>query len=126
MIDIKELAIGDWVRHSFYEEDMRISSIDENGRIHAGANRLSVCCHIDNFEPIPITTEILAKNGFYEASTNHWAYSTAHAMIAVETKDLGMGVRCEYGDITILTKPLYVHQLQHAIRLMGVDKEIKL
>ena len=78
-----------------------------------------------NLEPIPITRGILESNGFHETSTDHWVCSAPDAFIAVWLKQ-GQGIQCKVGEVTLLTQELVVHRLQQAIRLMGVDKEIKL
>lgn len=134
MIDIKELAIGDWVRHSFYEEDMRINSIDENGKIHAGANRLSVCCHIDNFEPIPITPEILEKNGFVSLEKDHlcWMLNLNGVRVFVSLYDAGTArlslklpctIGFDPGSVSVINfAPIQaIHELQHTLIRLGKD-----
>lgn len=81
---------------------------------------------ISNFQPIPLTIEILEKNGFEKINTKtrlslecsnfyFGYYSTNH--MTVYNKNTG----------TLIHKVFkYVHELQHAIVLCGIEKEIKL
>ena len=77
---------------------------------------------ISQIEPIPLTAEILEKNGF----TKH-AYGFSFQYLK-----LNGNLRNDdtvYFTITISGKDItidYVHQLQHALRLCGIEKEIKL
>lgn len=68
--------------------------------------------------PIPITTEILEKNGWKE--TEYWhEYKDGNTIIQCSLPDMrGIinGVEIEH------FKCEYVHQLQHLLRLCGLDK----
>lgn len=75
--------------------------------------------------PIPLTPEILKKNGF-ELQRDKSELGT------LDTYWLGneLGAfrihRLNNGDYQFgLAKIKFVHQLQHALRLCGIDKEIK-
>lgn len=125
---IEELSIGDWVRHTFYEENVPIARIDgDSERVLAERGKLSISCHLNHFEPIPLTSEILEKNGFVKnGEYNEWNIGTW------ETPYL-LGVSLERPAITIkwngssifIDQAKNVHQLQHAFRLAGVEKEIE-
>ena len=79
-------------------------------------------------EPIQISKEILEKNGFKQyglspvygiCDTNSYNNST------IDIKSGESVIRGE--DSTICKQQmLYVHELQHALRLCGIDKEIKI
>lgn len=120
----EELMLGDWVYGlhpdgSRYANPFRISAVD----IYP-LNRSPRIVTIggygfqeEHLEPIPLTSEILEKNGF---------------------KDIDKGENCDGFDIywrnendgySINTQDLhlhYVHELQHALRLCGIKKEIEL
>ena len=77
-----------------------------------------------NIHPIPITAEILEKNGIYRKyEDDNYAIFRGDGLWAVKYSD---------GDWELSTPPVCrvdikcVHQLQHALRLAGVDKEINL
>ena len=76
--------------------------------------------------PIPLTSEILEKNGFSLQSDNT-------EFLKLDTYWLG----CELGTFRIhnlnkdwwqfgLAKIRNVHELQHAMRLCGIEKEVEL
>ena len=72
---------------------------------------------------IPLTPEILEKNGFEHPFANIYALN-------VEGRSIPFVIEYLFGceglwDIR-LTKISYVHELQHALRLCGIDKEIVL
>lgn len=80
----------------------------------------------DEIQPIPLTPEILEKNGFSLQSDNT-------ELFKLDTYWLG----CELGTFRIhnlnkdwwqfgLAKIRNVHELQHALRLCGINKEIEI
>lgn len=80
--------------------------------------------HIDNIEPIPLTPEILEKNGF-ELQRDKSELGT------LDTYWLGseLGTFCIHklnnGNYQFgLAKIRSVNELQHALRLCGINKEI--
>ena len=92
----------------------------------------------DRFEPIPLTPEILEKNGF-EIIDNMYPFPTFrcddrenYLCITIGFPE-GNKTRRKYPFIEIYGKDIYVdyliinfvHQLQHALKLCGIEKEIK-
>lgn len=135
-MNIKELSIGDWVRHTFYEENVRIARIDgDSERVLAERGKLSISCHLNHFEPIPLTPEILEKNGFtrLEPSVNYdwWCLDDKDKFL------VGFGFGKEEGRTATgwvfdtvgscdYKRPIGVHELQNLLRLTGIEKEIEL
>lgn len=122
-----DLMIGDWV---FAKGKLtQVTDIDESD----GINREWIggvvcedagCIRWEHIKPIPLTPEILAKNadkidmsyqfGGYPKTMNVMYDSRARARI-MEGDDEYYGIELNY-----------VHELQHALRLCGIDKEIEL
>ena len=82
--------------------------------------------YIDQVEPIPLTPEILEKNGF-ELQRDKSELGT------LDTYWLGSEIgafrihKLNNGDYQFgLAKIKFVHQLQHAIRLCGISKNIEI
>ena len=87
-------------------------------------------------KPIPLTTEILEKNGFYDRNTQ-WYYkiflsndcfgiyiSLVYREIEV-SKVCGTGTDCEeveYSSAIVFGNDICVHELQHALRLVGLNE----
>ena len=90
------------------------------------------------FEPIPLTPEIFEKNGFYDTSFEanlkyKYAVNTNEYLLGYYTKTNSFNVY-KRGIDPFYTKDVfccgfqniikYVHELQHALKLCGIDKEV--
>lgn len=136
---IKELSIGDWVVVKLTKwdydnpeetEPMRIRCIDNSDRKRAyadlefGSGQYSTSAHIEDLRPIPLTPEILEKNGI-----NKTYEGDEYAVYKGE--DFSVTVYDYYTELWELSLRRNrvmlknVHQLQHAFRLFGVEKEIE-
>ena len=105
-LDCKSLMVGDWVFDTYTNKPMMIESI--NG----GNPRFG-----QDLEPIPLTPEILEKN-FPEPTDGLTWYPeeggfNCHTYVP----------KCEINAFGLFK---YVHQLQHAFILCGIDKNIEL
>lgn len=127
-MNAKELMIGDFVKFSRVEEVvpyMRIVSIDEGYiRCYDGG---FFTFNPNDVDPIPLTHEILVKNGLMECFDGAIEYEyfpedkTGLLEITEENGEVWWTINvAEYR----IAKLEYVHQLQHAIRLLGIDKDI--
>lgn len=80
----------------------------------------------DYLDPIPLTPEILEKNGFSKSrlmgEQRHFTYYLAPSVSLLAIYDADFSLKI--GDCARYIK--YVHQLQHALRLCGIEKEITL
>ena len=84
---------------------------------------------VDDLQPIPITAEVLEKNGFRKnGEYNEWNIGewNERPFIGVSIDRQSIRVKHFGSDIFIENKVVYIHQLQHALRLAKVDKEIEL
>ena len=94
-------------------------------------------CHSeDKIEGIPITPEILEKNGFYDSYTKRYYkrfYSNGCFDIAISlvyreievSKVCCAGTDCEeeeYGSAIAFGNDICVHTLQHTLRLCGLNE----
>lgn len=137
-LKISDLSVGDWVR---YEDNIyKLYAIEEcgllRGKWESDEDLAHIAKHIDYFDPIPITAEILEKNG--------WSSDGMYATLRIDEhrhleyyyhehrlRKYYCGVdewqnHAKVTDITFAVHCYSVHQLQHALRLAGVDKEINL
>ena len=107
-----ELMIGDWICSSINDINVRIAPADLNWD-NAHTEWLA------NSKPIPLTAEILEKNGF---DCNQDA-KTSIGLVYHECARI-----TEYGEEVLEDGKMirYVHELQHALKLCGIDKEIVL
>lgn len=127
-MDAKDLMIGDWViRKGVPEEKLRVVAIDSiQGIVYLDLDGLGITEKLTNIEPIPLTFEILEKNGFRKESY-------IEVVGGLDTYYLGEEIgsfrihRLQKGYYQFgLAKINFVHQLQHALKLCGINKEIEI
>ena len=133
MIDIKDLQIGDWVKVSIvHDHIVKAISIAKNG-VYFEHDGYEGFASMDKLSPIPLTTEILEKNGFdvsdpevkqyhFEEDGQRYHFSLRQMYNQKDGKPNGYS----FFAFSVLTIIDYVHQLQHAIRLCQIDKTIEL
>lgn len=129
-MDITELMIDDWVKpfgshKGVYAKVTSIGS-DVIELITTGGNPHHA---IENtIEPILLTNEILEKNGFKQTDIKEWTYSDSFLIINIEWDVFPENVVCRIEtaihSINIVIN--YVHELQHALKLCGINKTIEL
>ena len=123
-MEANELMIGDWVIGSS-GEPFKIGIIDPD------------FLYWNEVQPIPITSEIFEKNGFIKQGLDGWEYihpddSTfsyiGYRILWRTDYDNHLFIKKYKGSGTSATLQIsginYVHQLQHALRLCGIEKEI--
>ena len=128
----KDLMIGDWVYNPFTRKKLRLTF----GRDIDLTEGLCL-------EPIPLTAEILEKNGFEELMnesevsaarfgrkpepTGVWQYGFGRFDSVAYVPDQSfLRIKFMEGCQADIANIKYVHELQHALRLCGVEKEINL
>lgn len=146
-MEANELMIGNWVyRPDCYDV---VKEIRANGII--GSDSLRGLISFKEIKPIPLTAEILEKNGFYYGYTSNEEdlASSTIAQLSEEDKgwvwDEGAGSvkvifpnESDGGEIQIcdqsfdrsmrffFAENIMLHELQNAMRLCKIEKEIEL
>lgn len=110
----EELMIGDWVYNTHNRQNEQVAEIG-SGLVMLDYNDLY---EYDEIEPIPLTTEILERN-FHEPNEGVVWWKNDEPFYHVECLPLN-GMRL------IMPYTQYVHELQHALRLAQIDKEVKI
>lgn len=129
-VRISDLSVGDWVQDILGNicivRNIFCGDLVECYVVKKG-DELGIM--IDRLRPILITAEVLEKNGFRkngkynEFNIGEW---NENPFIGVSLDRQSLRVRHYGNDIFIEGKVLFVHQLQHALRLAGIEKEIEL
>lgn len=119
-LDCKSLMIGDWVMLKLMQYPTVVTDIFD-GCIYTKA---VYPLRYDDIEPIPLTKEILEKNGFEEFD-GWYIYIPENTGIEIAWLGTILKIGGECGNLELPTIE-YVHQLQHALRLCGLEKEIEL
>lgn len=128
-----DLMIGDYFLMN--NKCLQISSIQELADVH------KLCKGGQKIYPVPITTDILVKNGFEKMPEDKFGrnqYCYAEFLNDIETLDVTIienKTNQSYNWTINISNPHsfcgrgfinYVHELQHALRLCRIDKEIVL
>lgn len=141
-IKITDLSIGDWVTYN--EEYYQILNIGAMVYVVGEGLQFRHYCtltrgleiqddiDINEISPIPITPEILEKNGFTTTDKRYYICKLCNTRVDVERlaehyEIATFGILSQGGLITKMICPITnIHQLQHALRLVGIDKDITL
>lgn len=129
-INVSDLSIGDWVYAQFLDGDKwsgRIVSSSDTGRMEVLCFGTKVVrCTIHFICPIPITAEVLEKNGFTHDkwSKRIWVYEDEKSEVVYYIEGSRLEITTNDSKMYITSKS--VAELQHALRLAKVDKEIVL
>ena len=121
-LSCKDLMVGDWVRIKITQHNTTVTNIDANSVYTEAAFPI----RYDEIEPISLTPEILEKNGFEYFHKNYSSLSYDHPFKLKMTNwpdENGLGGLWTISNIIEIR---FVHQLQHALRLCGIEKTIEL
>jgi hypothetical protein len=141
-IDIRDLSIGDWVRVRMckldYDDpdtlDAKVLSIEGNS-VGVGYDNSGIVmsAFVDDLQPMPITVEILEKNGWKLSKSNWFEFEDGEWEINIWIGKYKCNIEISqkreiyaspYADIQVVKSN--INTLQHALRLVGVGKEIVL
>lgn len=112
-----ELMVDDWVRYeNTHQRIGQISGYDNEVFLEE-----TELVNAVELKPIPLTFEILKKNGF-DFCSNGWIVWTS-----TDDKEVAWLYNClsiitRTAESIHLTNCCFVHQLQHALRLCGLDE----
>lgn len=135
--------IGDWMYNAHHKRNIRITPYDffTHGRDAVTGEQYLLAtakpCWGRDLIPIPLTPEILEKNGFQFTGTCTWQLHEKNLDIFVvpvqpdnewwDEFSTRIEVCTNRSDFLIeAVEQIYVHQLQQMLRLCGIEKEIKL
>ena len=130
-IETKELMLGDWLSNNGTK--FQVYAIGQHSVSFKDEKEGDCIAHQNFIEPIPLTKEILERNGFgyceSDAVLNHFYLGEPHFC---KNMSLHIGHSIDkdvywlnYHDNSIYGI-WYVHQLQHALRMCGLNMEVQL
>lgn len=119
----RDLMIGDWLMHA-NGTPMQVKRI-VFGHFACGEKYTNFWEYNNIFQPIPLTPEILEKNGFEGIKGGRFpTLKNCYGDILFQLED----IKNEYiRDTLYMFKNIpifYVHELQNALRLCRIEKEI--
>lgn len=110
------LQIGDWVKYGSTYIKIESATKKKIGyHKEAGESRMHYV-RLCEVEPIPLTAEILEKNGFALLQGSWWYKDFHISLITTRNLTLICGRTIQFE---------YVHQLQQAMRICGITKSIE-
>lgn len=137
----EELMFRDWVHSKLHNVDTQIDCV-ESGRdsdlnsVWLTSKECGERHYLDEIEPIPLTPEILKKNGFdkkvLDGVMDLYSYKEGRYLVTFFS-DNGCPILSiedivdndTYHSVIVLKDEIYnVHQLQHVFRLCGIENEI--
>lgn len=152
-LKISDISVGDWVGIDLVELNMpsddlaaayiekllkpiRIKGISEDSDmvladIEKVDEKGSIMMKCEHLRSIPITAEILERNGF-ESTTKPNVFTLTHGKLQLYVSEESDGWYISFVNfmerlcILQVIRQSYIHELQHALRLAGVEKEINL
>ena len=115
--------IGDWVQDI---TPVVIDAISNEDICTYRAEYGYITANPSNLKPIPLTAEILEKNGFVEEAFGWRKLNAANWRINIKIfNGKERYALCVLGiNSQVTLHGYYVHELQHALKLCGIDKEI--
>ena len=128
-MDVKLLQIGDYV--NYRGQIIKVTSLYDKGDSNevGWSDKECVWVNADNVEPIPLTPEILEKNGFKQIGEKFICGEIDDDLIEIipsinNTYRITVSVTDLMISCSIWCN--HVHQLQHVLRLYGIEKTIEL
>lgn len=131
-LNISDLSVGDWVCYDRGTDAVQIMGIYVRNNQECVVMSDSyypdgVIGFVEHIKPIPLTPEILEKNGLCvveeDADFSEYELFGSENFSIFHTKGT-LHYRLETPQASVVC--WNVHQLQHALRLAGVEKEIEL
>jgi hypothetical protein len=134
-MEVNELMIGDWVQITHHHNPKPIVKVKQVDLIDF-RNALKQIYPRISYDPIRITPEILEKSGFEPIRQDavepyYWQFfdiGEGHVINAFRRIYRGLWIECSNAttETRVNKQCEYVHELQHALRLAGIKKEIVL
>lgn len=122
-----ELMIGDWVFFNGKPNKVTSLLVTDLGvdQIYVFGKTCQVATISEYIEPIPITPKILEKNGFVKYG-DYYEWNNKLEKIIWFIEDGYTNITSMKNDAICDRKISNVHELQHVLRICGIEKQINL
>ena len=121
---IQELSVGDWVEYLPNGCPAQVERIRKDGNITLEGKDFVASASLKYLAYIRITPEILEENGWREDKTDPNFFATDE--VYIYNHEGVWRLRPKSPELLIVVDIKYVHELQRALRLLGVEKGIEL
>ena len=119
----KKYIVGDWVKFLF--EESKVIEVYEDGSYYMDSPNITGCPKEEELSPIPLVPAILEKNG-WKKEKDGIVYSknvSETIYFRLIGKNYGWTLRC--GNLDLIKKVEFVHELQHLLFGLGLNSEMK-
>lgn len=127
-LKISELSVGDWVqdKNGIYAKVIGMENWSNGYFLNIELHGVNVgVTPLASIHPIPITAEILEKIGF-KSTSSYWSiYNDNDDYIEIWRNKDKWYLSVNSVEYTLCDLH-WVHQIQHLMRVWGIDKEINL
>ena len=126
---ISELSIGDWV--VYRDREWQVCALYKfTEEVGLWRKDGQICENVSDLHPIPLTSAILEKNGLDYVDDGNDAViflccDMFWARLCVGDTFWQVGIHSEDRLDAVVCNVKHTHQLQHALRLVGVGREIE-
>ena len=138
-ISVSDLSVGDWFQARMVKWDyedlditppMRVAEISSD-EVMLQLGSVKHYAFVDDLQPIPITAEVLEKNGLEYVDDGNDAViflccDMFWARLCVDDTFWQVGIHSEDRLDAVVCNVKHIHELQRALRLAKVGKEITL
>lgn len=131
-LKISDLSVGDWVICNGFKATIAGYNVESGSIQVLTKQKNKMWFGLDDIEPIPITAEVLEKNGFVKKNYDNgkmWDWWCDNVLVRKYADEdiyrFIVALNSKHYTTTMVVGK-HTHQLQHALRLAGVDKEINL
>ena len=135
-LKISDLSVGDWIqdKNGIYAKVLGIENWSNGYFLNIELHGVNVgVTPLTSAHPIPITAEMLEANGFVKGDDFlHKIDLPDNILLGARRQTDGYIFELKrekrrIGELLVIIRGIrYIHQLQHALRLARVDKEINL
>lgn len=130
-----ELMIGDWVLYD--KQPYKVRELGIYGTNRDGSDYPAICVGKPNgfglilerkkIKPIPLTKEILEKNGWSQDIYSNESYDNEDIeCLSLWVGEDGKNAWWWHAGFELVIPLNYVHELQHALKLCKIEQEIEL
>lgn len=132
----QKYIVGDWVK--FLSEKSKIIEVYEDGSYFMDSPNITGCPKEEELSPIPITPDILEKNGWDKEEIEGNIFSLSEAFLGGDKDDednythfsIFYNNEKDGWDIDMRGNPLkheihYVHELQHLLFGLNIEYEME-
>lgn len=131
-INCSSISVGDWFQARMVKWDyedlditppMRVTEISSD-EVVLQLGSVKHYAFVDDLQPIPITAEVLEKNGFVADKYSNKIYQNSQKDFKVMYFFENKALYLNSNNFTINANIKHIHELQHFLRMIKVEIEL--